>query len=70
MNETYTRTMELKAKKLLNVKETCEYLGLGENTVRKLLTTPKNPFTFRQGNRLYANRDLLDKWIDAKSGNY
>lgn len=58
------------SKKLLNVKEMCEYLGLGENTVRKLLNTPKNGFTFRQGNRLYANKVMLDKWIDSKSGNY
>lgn len=58
------------SKKLLNVKEMCEYLGLGESTVRKLLNTPKNGFTFRQGNRLYANKALLDRWIDSQSGNY
>lgn len=61
---------DYKNKKLLTVKEVCDYLGLGENTVRKLLNTPKNGFTFRQGNRLYANKALLDKWVDGQSGNY
>jgi phage antirepressor YoqD-like protein len=56
-------------KGLLNVGEMCNYLGVGQNTARKLLNTPKNMFTVRIGNRLYANKKLLDKWIDLQSGN-
>lgn len=54
---------------LLNVKEITEYLGIGETKVRELLTKTNNPFTVRIGNRLYANRILLDKWINSISGN-
>ncbi len=55
-------------KGLLNVKEVCAYLGVGQNTARNLLNRPYNPFTVRIGNRLYANKRLLDKWIDEQSG--
>ncbi len=33
------------------------------------MTKTNNPFTVRLGNRLYANKILLDKWIDSISGN-
>ena len=55
-------------KGLLNVKEVCQYLGIGQNTARNLLNRPYNSFTVRIGNRLYANKKLLDKWIDDQSG--
>lgn len=55
-------------KALLNVKEVCEYLGIGQNTARNLLNRPKNSFTIRIGNRIYANKRLLDKWLDLQSG--
>lgn len=57
-------------KKLLNVMEICIYLGLGENTVRNLLNKPKNSYTVKVGNRLYANREMLDKWWNQCCGNY
>ena len=58
----------LQNKALLNVKEMCLYLGIGQNTARNLLNRPYNSFTVRIGNRLYANKKLLDKWIDQQSG--
>ena len=42
-------------KALLNVKEMCEYLGIGQTKARELLSDPKNNFTIRIGNRLYAS---------------
>ena len=55
-------------KVLLNLNEVSEYLGLGKTKTREIMTKTKNPFTVRIGNRLYANKTLLDRWINDKSG--
>lgn len=60
--------MKLQDKGLLTVKEMCEYMSIGQHTARNLLNSPYNTFTVRIGNRLYANKKLLDKWIDMNSG--
>lgn len=57
-------------KKLLNVTEVCLYLGIGENSVRNILNKPKNPYTVKLGNRLYANKEMLDKWCNQCCGDY
>lgn len=54
---------------LLNINEVCRYLGLGKTKVRELMTKENNPYTIRIGNRLYANKSLLDKWLIQQSGN-
>lgn len=56
-------------KALLNVKEVCVYLGIGETKARELLTKTNNHFTVRIGNRVYTNKIQLDKWIAQNSGN-
>lgn len=48
---------------LLNIKEVCEYLGIGQTKARELLSNPENRFTVRIGNRLYAHKGNLDKWL-------
>jgi len=53
----------MKEKALLNVKELCEYLGIGQTKARELLADPKNQFTVRIGNRLYAHKKRLDAWL-------
>ena len=55
-------------KALLNVEEMMAYTGWGENTVRKELNHPRCLYVVRKGNRLYANRRLLDKYLDSISG--
>lgn len=55
-------------KALLSVKEVCAYLGIGDKA-RELLTKTNNNFTVRIGNRVYANKIQLDKWIAHNSGN-
>lgn len=55
-------------KALLNVKEIKDYLGLGDTKVRELLNSPNSTFTVRIGNRLYANKKLLDVWLVKISG--
>ncbi len=56
-------------KPLLSLNEFCEYLGIGKTKGREILKS-QNPFSMRIGNRLYANKKKLDKWIDSNSGNY
>lgn len=58
MKEDATET-----KALLNVKELCTYLGIGQTKARELLNDPANGFTVRIGNRLYAHKGKLDQWL-------
>jgi len=51
-------------KTLLSVPETMRYLGLGRNTVLRLLR--EEPFGCQIGSRLYANRVLLDQWLERQ----
>lgn len=60
---------DLDDKKLLNINEFCAYLGIGKTKAREIMTKTNNPFTVRIGNRLYANKTLLDKWLLSISGN-
>lgn len=55
-------------KALLNVQEMMLYTGWGENTVRAELIKPNCRYVVRKGNRLYANRKLLDKYLDSIAG--
>ena len=51
---------------LLNIKELCDYLCIGETKARELLHDPANGFTVRIGNRLYAHRGNVDKWLQKQ----
>lgn len=53
-------------KALLSVKERCTYLSIGETKCRELLAEPVNGFTIRIGNRLYAHKKQLDKWLEKQ----
>lgn len=46
---------------LLNVPEFCEYLGIGKTKAREILNDPHCSFSFRIGNRIYANKKKLDE---------
>ena len=50
-------------KKLLTIKETCEYLGIGETKSRELIRG-NNGFGLQIGNRWYADKNKLDNWLD------
>ena len=62
------RMIKICEKALLTVEEMMEYTGWGENTVRQELNHPKCTYVIRKGNRLYANRKLLEKHLDSISG--
>lgn len=51
---------------LLNIKEFCDYLGIGQTKARELLRG-YNGFGVQIGNRWYANKKKLDAWIDRES---
>lgn len=53
-------------KRLLNVKETAEYLGIGLTKCRELLRG-KNGIAIQIGNRWYADKPSLDEWVEKNS---
>ena len=55
-------------KVLLNVAETAEYLNLGKTKTREIMRDHGKAFVVRIGNRSYAHKELLDKWIMGRVG--
>ena len=53
-------------KKLLNIKEICLYLGIGQTKARELVRG-HNGFGIQIGNRWYADKVKLDRWLDKES---
>lgn len=51
----------------MNLKEVSEYLGIGETKTRELLKSRNCPFSMKIGYRWYANKKILDKWIQEQS---
>ena len=51
---------------LLNIKEVCAYLGIGQTKARELVRG-RYGFGLQIGNRWYANKKKLDVWIDNES---
>lgn len=65
---TKIQEISLCEKALLTVPEMMAYTGWGENTVRNELNHPKCSYVVRMGKRVYANRKLLEKYLDSISG--
>jgi len=53
-------------KALLNVEETAAYLNIGKTKTRELMKTNEKIFVVKIGNRSYAHKLLLDKWLLAQ----
>ena len=51
------------SKVLLSVKDIMDMTGLGEKKVRQMLKSPSSNFTIRNGNRLYAHKELFEDYI-------
>ena len=51
---------------LLNVEETANYLNLGKTKTRELMKENEKIFVVKIGNRNYAHKTLLDKWLLAQ----
>lgn len=52
-------------KALLTLDEFCTYVSIGKTQARKILNNPSCTFSFRIGNRLYANKEKLDIRINC-----
>jgi len=53
-------------KRLLDVKEASEYLGLAESTLYSMVSQRRIPFT-KTGRLTKFDREQLDRWIRANS---
>ena len=53
-------------KQLLDIKETCIYLGIGQTKARELVRG-NNGFGLRIGNRWYAYKKKLDSWLEKNT---
>lgn len=53
-------------KQLLNIKEVCIYLGIGQTKARELVRG-HNGFGVQIGNRWYANKKKLDIWLEKNT---
>lgn len=51
---------------LLSVEDTSAYLNIGKTKTRELMKENQNVFVVKIGNRSYAHRRLLDKWLLAQ----
>jgi len=51
-------------KRLMNVKEVCEYTGWGTTKVREVIKNHGSTFSLRLGNRIYVDKDKFDKYLD------
>lgn len=51
---------------LLNVEETAAYLNIGKTKARELMKENEKIFVVKIGNRNYAHKILLDKWLLAQ----
>ena len=63
----YRRKVKVENEKiLLNVEETATYLNLGKTKTRELMKENEKIFVVKIGNRNYAHKILLDKWLLAQ----
>ena len=60
----YIGVNDLQDKALLNLEETAQYLNIGKTKAREILKSKNSTFTVRIGNRLYANKKLLDSFLE------
>lgn len=50
-------------KKLLDLNEFCEYLGIKKTKARELLKEPRNGYALKIGGKWFVHKDQLDKWL-------
>lgn len=65
---TQVKVADIVEPKLLSVKQLCKYLNIGERTARKLLGEYDCPYVCRVGGRVFANKTVLDRWLDSNTG--
>ena len=63
-----TRTTQEKI--LLNIKEFCDYLGIGQTKARELLKMPRNGYAIKIGSKWYVHKQRLDAWLLEQCDKY
>lgn len=53
--------------RLMSVKETAAYLGIGATLCRKMVADPGCKFVLHIGDRVLVDRKALDVWIDNQT---
>lgn len=61
-----TKNKEVTNQRLLSIKEVCAYLGIGETKARELVRG-RYGFGLQIGNRWYADKSKLDRWIESNT---
>lgn len=51
-------------RRLITLKEAHEYTGFGMTKMREIANRPESNFTIRLGNKIFIDKELLDKYID------
>lgn len=51
---------------LFNIEETSHYLNIGKTKTRELMKQCDKQWVVHIGNRSYAHKNLLDKWLLAQ----
>ena len=54
---------------LLDVDSFCQYLNIGKTTARKMLKNPDCTYSMKIGNRWYAHKEQVDKWLKEQLRN-
>ena len=57
--------MEKENKKLLNIKEAGEYLGVGYHAMKMLIAQYPEVVAFRYGRNILMSKERLDKYING-----
>lgn len=65
-NKNGGRKIMVQDKILLNVEETAAYLNIGITKTREVMKENEQIFIIKIGNRSYAHKLLLDKWLMAQ----
>ena len=48
----------------MNLKEFCEYLGIGQTKAREIVNRSDNKFVVRLGNKIFIHKELLDEYLN------
>ena len=63
-------TIDVGERALMNIKEFCNYLGIGETKARELLKIPRNGFSLKIGSKWYVHKKRLDAWLLTECDKY
>ncbi len=58
----------MEEKILLSVEETADHLNLGKTKTRQLMKACDKVFVVHIGNRSYAHKGFLDRWLKGQVG--